>query len=738
AYRFAGEREIAKAASADGTIELVGRYVPLLDLRALAGRAIRTVELRDSLVGAVRFSAGGGTSLVAFDTLFGSPLRVPPREDGPSAPWNFVAAGCVFLDDVDLAPVASGRVAAHDSVFAGSRLGLPRQSRDLLQGSWFANDVRISGGPVHLSFPDVTFEGALGIVGSTYEDVRLDGLSARGLEISETRIARRLTLENARIDGDVDLRFVRVGDALNLSRADIGGSVDLQDVRVGRLVALGTEFRDIVYAVGLDVEEDLQLSLNDAERAIGELELSDLTYRYRFVLDGTASGTPSYGVQTLDDLVSRVHAGFALNASSIGRDLVLRDVVFGAPGGLSYVGLRGLRVGGAGQLEGAVFHGTADLTDASFDTVLDLSGSRFGQDLVLDGVTVQGRLDLRSSTFDPDATIPMGGATVGRVQGEWEQIRRIDRPGASWLRLTELPFRGFPLRVAGILIAWGTVVAWWVFHRSRLWLQPGVRRWATPAQVSLAVSALGLGVLVETLLGAHRAAVVLGVLSAIGPILLGRALAWPRTRTLALAGGAAALGALLLVATYVFVPRLTQFEVEWALAVVPVVGTGALYLLEVLRAAAGPLVFISYRRSDDPGFTGRLHDHLVYRMPEARFFMDTDAVQMGQTFGPQLARAVQECDAMLVVIGAGWADATTADGRRRLEIEEDWVRQEIELALLHDRSIVPVLLRETPLPQDDALPSSLRPLLGFTAVRVSHEGFATTSQQLVRTIRGLL
>ncbi|MEO0604878.1 MAG: pentapeptide repeat-containing protein, partial [Myxococcota bacterium] len=637
---------------------------------------------------------------------------------------------------LDLAELPAEGITTLGSVFAGASLRLPSDARpSAFAQAVFANDVVLSGGPRRLRFSGIRFEGGLRLVGSTYEEVLLDGLVVDALEIADTRVDERLTLENARIEGDVDFRFVRVGDVLNLSRADIEGSVDLQDVRVGRFVALGTEFRDIVYAVGLDVDEDLQLSLNDAERAIGELDLSDLTYRFRTVSEDDAS---NYGVQTLDDLVSRVHAGFALNASSIGRDLVMRDVVFGAADGLSYVGLRGLRVGGAGQLEGATFHGTADLTDASFDTVLDLSGSHFGQDLVLDGVTVQGRLDLRSSTFDDDGVVPMGGATVGRVQGEWEQIRRIDRPGATWLRLTELPFRGFPLRVAGILLAWGTVVAWWIFHGSRLWLQPRVRRWATPARGGLAISAIALGVLVATLMGASRAAVVLGVLSAVGPIVLGRALAWPRSRTLAVAGGAAVLGSLLLVATYVFVPRFTQFEVEWALAVVPVVGTGTLYLLEVLRSASGPLVFISYRRSDDPGFTGRLHDHLVHRMPEARFFMDTDAVQMGQTFGPQLARAIQECDAMVVVIGSGWSEATTADGRRRLDIEEDWVRQEIELALLHDRPIVPVLLRETPLPPEDALPSSLRPLLGFTAVRVSHEGFATTSQQLVKTIRGLL
>lgn len=738
--------EVLQAAEAGRMVQ--DAWIPELVLRdplpeeiVLDGCVVGSLDARGATLGRLTVVR----SVILGDLALADPLD---RALDPSSATvrDLSLRGTIVLGDASLAGVAlEQRAALTLSHFAG-RLDL----REVDSGA--GADLRFTTfrGPIDwrgsrwgrdVQLGHAVLEQGLTLDRTTFgSHLYLDELDVRGdLTMSATEVGRRLTLEHSAIDGALDLRFLRVGEALNLSRADLRGTVDLQDVQAKRLVALGTDFRDIAFWMGLEIEEDLQLSLDEEELLVGQIDAVDLRYVYRYDPgDDAADPAPSYGVRSTDDLVSRLHGGFVLTSSSIGGDAVFRDVAFGTDRDFAYAAFRSTRVGGSGDFEGARFADTADFTGTSFYNALDLSDARLSHgDLVLSGLTVLGRLDLRGTAFTGEAMVDMEGATVGSIQGDWEQIRRIERPGGAWLRLTQLPLRGFPWRVAGILYAWAAVAVWWALHGSRVWQQPTWRRVATASRAGLAVITLALSAWIVGLLAVAPAAVVLGTLSAAGPILVGSALRWRRSRTLALAAGTATLSLGLLVATYVFLPSLSHLDVEWGIAAVPFVGATSLYLLERLRKATGPLVFISYRRSDDPGFTGRLHDHLVQRMPERRFFMDIDAVQIGQTFGPQLADAVRECDVMLVVMGAGWAEARDRDGRRRLDIEEDWVRQEIEIALLHDRPIVPVLLRDTALPPDDALPSSLKPLLGFTAARVTHEGFGADTEQLMRVIRRL-
>jgi hypothetical protein len=65
---------------------------------------------------------------------------------------------------------------------------------------------------------------------------------------------------------------------------------------------------------------------------------------------------------------------------------------------------------------------------------------------------------------------------------------------------------------------------------------------------------------------------------------------------------------------------------------------------------------------------------------------------------------------ILVVIGRTWADVRTADGRRRLDDPDDYMRREIETALSENIQVVPVLVEGAGMPKADALPDSLHPL----------------------------
>lgn len=90
-------------------------------------------------------------------------------------------------------------------------------------------------------------------------------------------------------------------------------------------------------------------------------------------------------------------------------------------------------------------------------------------------------------------------------------------------------------------------------------------------------------------------------------------------------------------------------------------------------------VFISYRRDDSAGHTGRLFDSLEERFGNEAFFRDVEDLEPGVDFPAALDRALSVCDAMLVMIGPAWA-AASSDRGRRLDQAGDFVRVEVAAA----------------------------------------------------------
>ena len=70
-------------------------------------------------------------------------------------------------------------------------------------------------------------------------------------------------------------------------------------------------------------------------------------------------------------------------------------------------------------------------------------------------------------------------------------------------------------------------------------------------------------------------------------------------------------------------------------------------------------VFLSYRRGDVPGHAGRLADALRQRLGNDSVFQDVVAIAPGQDFTTAIDHALDDCDAVLAVIGPGWLTAAT-------------------------------------------------------------------------------
>jgi CHASE2 domain-containing sensor protein len=144
---------------------------------------------------------------------------------------------------------------------------------------------------------------------------------------------------------------------------------------------------------------------------------------------------------------------------------------------------------------------------------------------------------------------------------------------------------------------------------------------------------------------------------------------------------------------------------------------------------------ISYRREQSRWPAHILTGALTERFGEHTVFKDTDSISAGEQWPQRIEDAVGHCDVMLVLIGPRWIDAAYADGSRRLDDPEDWVRREIESGLAASCAVVPVLLDGALMPDDDALPPSLRPLVHRNAYSLTPEHWDEQLVELLASIQ---
>jgi hypothetical protein len=150
-------------------------------------------------------------------------------------------------------------------------------------------------------------------------------------------------------------------------------------------------------------------------------------------------------------------------------------------------------------------------------------------------------------------------------------------------------------------------------------------------------------------------------------------------------------------------------------------------------------VFLSYRRSDSRDITARIFDHLSARFGKGSVFRDVDSIPPGADYRTALKNAVQSCVALIAVIGAGWLEAKGADGKRRLEDSNDWVRIELEAALERDIPVIPALVDDVLLPEPSTLPDALAALSFRQTIRIRPDpDFATDLQRLASALEAYL
>ena len=150
-----------------------------------------------------------------------------------------------------------------------------------------------------------------------------------------------------------------------------------------------------------------------------------------------------------------------------------------------------------------------------------------------------------------------------------------------------------------------------------------------------------------------------------------------------------------------------------------------------------PCIFISYRRDDARGASGRVWDWLRIGFGRDRVFRDVASIGAGK-WQQKIEQALAASKACVAVIGRRWADATNLP---RLQDPGDMVRHELETALARgerdELTVIPLLVEDAQLSQlpTDQLPESLRPLLGdWNVLALSESGWDDDTRRLIEAI----
>ena len=149
-------------------------------------------------------------------------------------------------------------------------------------------------------------------------------------------------------------------------------------------------------------------------------------------------------------------------------------------------------------------------------------------------------------------------------------------------------------------------------------------------------------------------------------------------------------------------------------------------------------IFIGYRREDTAGHTGRLFDRLIKHFGKERVFMDVAGIEPGVDFVEAIDKAVGSCDAFIVVIGRQWLSTTDADGQRRLDNPEDFIRLEIATALRRNIRVIPVLVQGATAPSSGNLPEDLKKLSRLQAHEISDNRWDFDVGALIETLEKVL
>ncbi len=140
-----------------------------------------------------------------------------------------------------------------------------------------------------------------------------------------------------------------------------------------------------------------------------------------------------------------------------------------------------------------------------------------------------------------------------------------------------------------------------------------------------------------------------------------------------------------------------------------------------------PRIFISYRRVDSQAMASLIYHSLVKEYGEKNVFLDTKTIRSG-LWWEQVQVALARADVVVVVIGPKWE----TEIQRRLDSGDDYVREEVRIALDHKKPILLAFVDGENGIDPDLLPPDIQDLPKYQGYQILHEPFFDASIDLLK------
>ncbi len=149
-------------------------------------------------------------------------------------------------------------------------------------------------------------------------------------------------------------------------------------------------------------------------------------------------------------------------------------------------------------------------------------------------------------------------------------------------------------------------------------------------------------------------------------------------------------------------------------------------------------VFISYRREGSAASARLIRNGLARSLGSENIFFDVDSTPLGTDFTETLNQRLAVCHALIAVIGKDWTSTTDQENRRRIDNPSDYVRVEIETALMRSIPVIPTLVQGAPMPRPEDLPETLKKLTDMQGLELSDSNFNSDIKRLINGVRAIM
>src|SRR5262245_29324051 len=149
-------------------------------------------------------------------------------------------------------------------------------------------------------------------------------------------------------------------------------------------------------------------------------------------------------------------------------------------------------------------------------------------------------------------------------------------------------------------------------------------------------------------------------------------------------------------------------------------------------------IFLVYRRYDTGSMTGRIYERLETRFGREKIFVDIDPIPVGCDFVEYLEQAIVACRAMVVMIGPNWLGIDHKGGPRRIDRPLDYLRLELEIAIGHGVTLIPVLVDGASMPARSELPETIATLADQPPIPLNGHRFALDYAVLEQRVQELM